>query len=47
MQETSNRRRTEREELEAQNTDEYRRQLSDDELKQWDARLQSKDRLDS
>ena len=47
VQETSSRRKTEREELEAQNTEEYRKQLSNDELKQWDARLRSKDQQDA
>lgn len=46
VQETSSRRRSEREELEAQNTDESRKQLSDDELKRWDARLRSKEQQD-
>ena len=42
VQETSRQRQQERQKLEEMNTDEYRRQLSADELAKWDARLQSK-----
>lgn len=42
VQETSKRRQQEKQELEERNTDEYRKQLSADELAKWDARLQSK-----
>lgn len=43
VQETSRRRQQEKQDLEDMNTDEYRRQLSADELAKWDARLKSKD----
>lgn len=46
VQETSKRRQQERQELEEQNTEEYRRQLSTDELAKWDARWKSKDTQD-
>lgn len=43
VQETSRRRQQEKQDLEDMNTDEYRRQLSADELAKWDARLKSED----
>jgi len=43
VQETSRRRQQEKQELEDMNTDEYRRQLSADELAKWDAGLRSED----
>lgn len=48
MQETRKRRQQERQELEEQNTEEYRQQLSADELAKWDARLErSKNKEDA
>ena len=44
VQETNRRRQQERQELEDQNTEEYRRQLSADELAKWDARLKQADK---
>ena len=43
MEETRKRRQQERQELEEQNTEQYRRQLSADELAKWDERLKFKD----
>ena len=47
VQETSKRRQQEKQELEEQNTEDFRRKLSADELARWDARLRSKDEQDA
>ena len=47
VQETSKRRQQERRQLEEQNTEDYRRQLSADELAKWDVRLKQADKLDT
>ena len=47
VQETSKRRQQERQELEEQSTEDFRRKLSADELAKWDARLKSKDQQDA
>lgn len=48
VQETRKRRQQERQELEEQNTQEYRQQLTADELAKWDARLErSKNKEDA
>lgn len=48
VQETRKRRQQERQELEEQNTEEYRQQLTADELAKWDARLErSKNKEDA
>lgn len=47
VQATSKRRQQERQELEEQNTEEYRRKLSADELANWDERLKQLDKQDT